>query len=414
MRKLMLFAIGLWGVCSMVNAGEVEVLHWWTSGGEARSIEVLKQTLKAQGHQWHDFAIEGGGGESAMTVLATRAISGNPPSAAQIKGHDIQEWANLGLLADMNGIARQEHWDDYIPPVIANIMKWKGNYVAVPLNIHRVNWLWVNTALFNKYHVSIPHSLNEFYQVADQLKAHQVIPLAHGGEPWQDATLFEVVALDVLGPEQYRKAFVDLDLSVLNSAAMIKVFKNFKRLSGYVDVKSRGRDWSTTTSLFISNQAAMQVMGDWVKGELSATDKVVGKDYQCVAAFGTSGQFIYDVDSIMFFQLQEPSAIDAQNALARTVLTPDFQKIFNLNKGSIPVRNDADLTDFDLCAQTSHREFLRASEHDTLVPSLAHGMATTSYAQGAMIKVISNFFHDSNSDPVLGAYQLAKVVQAAN
>lgn len=34
-----------------VAAGEVEVLHWWTSGGEARSVDELKRALQAQGHQ---------------------------------------------------------------------------------------------------------------------------------------------------------------------------------------------------------------------------------------------------------------------------------------------------------------------------------------------------------------------------
>ena len=45
------------------QAGEVEVLHWWTSGGEAKSAAVLKEMLEKQGHSWKDFAVAGGGGE---------------------------------------------------------------------------------------------------------------------------------------------------------------------------------------------------------------------------------------------------------------------------------------------------------------------------------------------------------------
>ena len=70
-------------------AGEVEVLHWWTSGGEKRAADTLKELVEKKGHTWKDFAVAGGGGEAAMTVLKTRAVSGNPPSAAQIKGPDI-------------------------------------------------------------------------------------------------------------------------------------------------------------------------------------------------------------------------------------------------------------------------------------------------------------------------------------
>jgi hypothetical protein len=51
------------------QAGEVEVLHWWTSGGEAKAAQGLKASLQAKGHTWKDFAVAGGGGDSAMTVL---------------------------------------------------------------------------------------------------------------------------------------------------------------------------------------------------------------------------------------------------------------------------------------------------------------------------------------------------------
>ena len=71
-----------------------KMLHWWTSAGEKRAAETLKKLVEAKGHTWKDFAVAGGGGEAAMTVLKTRAVSGNPPAAAQIKGPDIQGGAN--------------------------------------------------------------------------------------------------------------------------------------------------------------------------------------------------------------------------------------------------------------------------------------------------------------------------------
>ncbi|MGS0757265.1 sugar ABC transporter substrate-binding protein, partial [Roseateles sp. GG27B] len=74
-------------------AGEVEVLHYWTSGGEAKSVVELKKIMQAKGHVWKDFAVAGGGGDNAATVLKSRVVSGNPPAAAQIKGPAIQEWA---------------------------------------------------------------------------------------------------------------------------------------------------------------------------------------------------------------------------------------------------------------------------------------------------------------------------------
>ncbi|BDR14150.1 ABC transporter substrate-binding protein [Vibrio sp. STUT-A11] len=408
-----LLTLSLLSAANMANAGEVEVLHWWTAGGEAKSAAVLKQMLEEQNHTWKDFAVAGGGGESAMTVLKTRAVSGNPPSAAQIKGHDIQEWGSLGFLTSLESTAKQEKWDDILPSVVTKVMKYKDEYVAVPVNVHRVNWLWANPEVLQKSGVELPTTLDEFFAAADKIKAAGFIPLAHGGQPWQDATVFEAVALDVLGSEDYNKAFVDLDMDVLSGDKMVEVFTKFKKIRDYIDANSPGRDWNVATSMVINGEAAMQIMGDWAKGEFTAAGKVPGKDYICAPAPGTDGQFTFNIDSFAFFELSNEENKKAQQDLARTILTKEFQEVFNLNKGSIPVRLDMDMAKFDQCALDSMETFKASAQSGDLVPSMAHGLSTTSYAQGAIYDVVTNFFNDDNADPKQAAQKLAKAVKAA-
>ena len=235
-----------------VQAGEVEVLHWWTSGGEAKSVAVLKDLLEKQGHTWKDFAVAGGGGESAMTVLKSRAVSGNPPAAAQIKGLDIQEWANLGLLTSLDAVAKKGKWDMLLPDVVSNVMKSDGKYVAVPVNVHRVNWLWANPEVFKKVGVGIPTTWDAFFTAAEAIKKAGFIPLAHGGQAWQDATLFEAIALGLGGSDFYNKAFVTHDPATLKSAKMVEIFKAFKRTRQYIDKNAAGRDWNIATSMVIN------------------------------------------------------------------------------------------------------------------------------------------------------------------
>src|SRR5512134_2982000 len=122
---------------TLAQAGEVEVLHWWTSGGEAKAAAELKATMQKKGHTWKDFAVAGGGGDAAMTVLKSRVVSGNAPAAAQIKGPALQEWAAEGVLTSIDEVAKAERWDEVLPKVVADIMKYKGSYVAVPVNVHR-------------------------------------------------------------------------------------------------------------------------------------------------------------------------------------------------------------------------------------------------------------------------------------
>ncbi|MFA0055903.1 ABC transporter substrate-binding protein [Vibrio echinoideorum] len=408
-----LLTLSLLTASTFSQAGEVEVLHWWTAGGEAKSAAVLKEMIEEQGHTWKDFAVAGGGGESAMTVLKTRAVSGNPPSAAQIKGHDIQEWGGLGFLTSLDATAKQEQWDELLPEVVTKVMKWDGEYVAVPVNVHRVNWLWANPVVLEKSGVTVPTTLDEFFVAADKIKAAGFIPLAHGGQPWQDATVFEAVALDVLGSEDYNKAFVELDMDVLSGDKMVEVFTKFKKMRDYIDSNSPGRDWNVATSMVINGEAAMQIMGDWAKGEFTAAGKVPGKDYICAPAPGTDGQFTFNIDSFAFFELSDKENQKAQQDLAKTILTKDFQEVFNLNKGSIPVRLDMDMSKFDQCALDSMATFKASAESGDLVPSMAHGLATTSYAQGAIYDVVTNFFNEKDADPKQAAAKLAKAVKAA-
>jgi maltose-binding protein MalE len=143
-------AVALVVATNVAMAGEVEVLHYWTSGGEAQSVAELKKIMQAKNHTWKDFAVAGGGGDNAATVLKSRVVSGNPPAAAQIKGPAIQEWAAEGVLANLDATAKAEKWDSLLPGVVANVMKYKGSYVAAPVNVHRVNWMWANAAVLKK------------------------------------------------------------------------------------------------------------------------------------------------------------------------------------------------------------------------------------------------------------------------
>ncbi|MEH6628046.1 MAG: ABC transporter substrate-binding protein [Motiliproteus sp.] len=414
LAKKSVLAAALSGLVSMgAQAGNVEVLHYWTSGGEAKSAAVLKQLVEQQGHQWKDFAVAGGGGESAMTVLKSRAVSGNPPGAAQIKGLDIQEWAELGFLTNLDAVAGKARWDKLLPSVVSNVMKFDGHYVAVPVNVHRVNWLWANPEIFSKVGVEVPTTWDQFLQVADKIKAAGFIPLAHGGQAWQDATLFEAVALGVGGAEFYQKAFVEHDQKTLTSAKMVKIFDTFKRLHAYIDSDAAGRDWNIATAMVINGKAAMQIMGDWAKGEFAAAGKQAGKDFICVAAPGTQNAFTFNIDSFAMFDVKDASSKAAQADLARLILEPQFQETFNLNKGSIPVRMDLDMSKFDSCAKSSMDSFASTAKFGGLVPSMAHGMSTTSAIQGAIYDVVTNYFNSNSLTAEQATERLARAVKAA-
>jgi glucose/mannose transport system substrate-binding protein len=393
-----------------VQAGEVEVLHWWTAGGEAKAAAALKATLQAKGHSWKDFAVAGGGGDNAMTVLKSRVVSGNAPAAAQIKGPSLQEWAAEGVLANIDGVAKAEKWDSLLPPVVANVMKYKGNYIAAPVNVHRVNWLWVSNDAFKKAGAKVPSNWDEFFAAADKLKAAGIVPVAHGGQNWQDFTTFESVALGVGGADFYKKALVQLDQATLTGATMTKVLDTFKKVKTYTDKNAPGRDWNLATAMVIKGEAGMQLMGDWAKGEFVAAGKAPGKDFSCVAAPGTAKSFTFNVDSFAMFKLKNEANVKAQNDLAAAIMSTDFQEVFNLNKGSIPVRLNMNLAKFDDCAKLSSKDFVDTAKSGALVPSIAHQMAVPSATTGAIQDAVSQFWND---DKMSSKDAQAKIAAAA-
>lgn len=409
--KRLTLAVGLSVALGSAHAGEVEVLHWWTAGGEAKAAGTLRALVEQEGHTWKDFAVAGGGGEAALTVLKSRAVSGNPPAAAQIKGPALQEWGELGFLANIDVVADKAGWDKLLPKTVADIMKVDGHYVAAPVNVHRVNWLYANPEVLKQAGVELPQTWDAFFAAADKLKAAGVIPLAHGGQAWQDATVFEDIALGLGGVEFYRKALVEADEATLKGPTMVKVLTTFKRLKGYMDPNRANRLWNDATALVINGKAAMQFMGDWAKGEFSAAGKVAGKDYLCAPAPGTEQAFSYNIDSIAMFKLKGDNT--AQLALARLIMEPTFQETFNLNKGSIPARGDVPMDKFDDCAKRSRADFDADAKAGTLVPSMAHGMAVKTDVQGAFFDVVTNFFNDDAMSAEQAAERLAKAVKAA-
>jgi glucose/mannose transport system substrate-binding protein len=383
--------------CGPVMAdGTVEVLHWWTSGGEAKAVGTLKTAFEDQGGVWNDSPIAGGGGDAAMTALRARVVAGNPPTAVQLKGPGIQEWAQQGALNDVQGVAEAEQWDAVLPPALASIMKYEGNYVAAPVNIHRVDWFWANPNLLEQAGIDVmPTTWEEFNAAADKLMAAGITPLAHGGQPWQDATLFEDVVLGIGGAEFYRKALVELDPEALTSETMVASFDQLRKLRGYVDPNFPGRDWNLATAMVMRGEAAFQIMGDWAKGEFLAAGKVPGEDFLCAPTPGNG--YVLNSDSFTFFNVSGEDNLKGQQVLASLIMSPDFQKTFNLAKGSIPARTDVPLDEFDICAQRSHADLLAAIQSNALVPSMAHEMAISRSVRGEFLDLVTEFFNSDMS-----------------
>ncbi len=393
--------------------GTVEVLHWWTAGGEAEAAATIQDALEAEGHTWEDFAVAGGGGDDAMTTLRSRAVGGNPPTAAQVKGPQIQDWAREGFLANLDPIAEEEGWDDVIPEQVAEIMQHDGSYVAVPVNVHRMNWMWVNPDLFEEAGAEIPETWDEFEEAADQLEDAGITPIAWtGGDIWE-ASVLELIIAGVGGIDFYNATMVDRDPNQVDSETMVEALEILRMVQSYADPGAEGRAWNESTSMVIEGEAAMQFMGDFAKGEFIAAGQEAGEDYVAVPAPETQDQFMYNIDSFIMFDQDDDAAAAAQRDMARLILSEDVQESFNQLKGSIPVRTDMAPDPFDEPAQDAMEAFAAADERGELIPSMAHEMAMSRAVRGAILDVVTTYMSTEDMTADEAVTMLADAVAGA-
>ena len=389
----------------------VEVLHWWTSGGEAAALNVLKKNLEAEGVTWQDMPVAGGGGEQAMTAVRARVTAGNPPTAVQMLGFDITDWAKQGVVADLNELAAKEGWDSVVPAALQAFSKYDGKWVAAPVNVHSTNWVWANKKVFDDLGIAQPTNWDELIAALDKIKGAGLTAVAHGGQPWQEATIFDAVVMSTGGPEFYKKAFIDLDPAALNSDTMVQAFDRMAKLRTYVDDNFSGRDWNLASAMVIEGKAGVQFMGDWAKGEFLNAGKVPGQDFLCFRFPGTQGDVTFNSDQFVMFKVGDDRKA-AQEKLASAIMAPAFQVAFNKVKGSVPARTDVDGSSLDACGQQGMKDLAEASKNGTLFGSMAHGHAAPAAVKVATYDVITAHFN-GEMDSKTAAEELAKAVAAA-
>ncbi len=396
---------------SMAQAQNVEVLHWWTSGGEAAALNVLKDDLAAQSIGWNDMPVAGGGGEAAMTTLRARVTAGNPPTAVQMLGFDIQDWAAEGVLANLNDVAAAEGWNDVVPAALQAFSTYEGNWIAAPVNVHSTNWVWANKTLLDSLGIAQPTTWDEFVAAMQAVEDAGFVGLAHGGQAWQDATMFDGVVLSAGGPEFYASAFIDLDPAALGSDTMVEAFRRMETLRGFVDDNFSGRDWNLASAMVINGEAGFQIMGDWAKGEFLNAGQVPGTDFLCFRVPGSEGSVTFNSDQFAMFAVGDEGAA-AQAAMAAAIMSPAFQSAFNVVKGSVPARTDVSDAAFDACGKQGMADLAAASEAGTLLGSMAHGHANRAAVKNAIYDVVTAHFN-GEYDAATAAAELVTAVEAA-
>ncbi len=386
-------AIGFAAPAPAADVKEVQMLHWWTSGGEAAALNVLKQDLAKEGYAWKDVPIAGGGGEGAMTALKAMVAAGNPPTASQILGYFAVDYAEAGKLARHHlARTRRKAGPRSFPRRCRSSPPPTASGTPFPINIHSVNWIWLNKAVMDKIGGTEPKNFDEFLALLDKAKAAGVIPLALGGQPWQEATMFNSVVMSTGGPDFYKKAFIDLDESALKSDTMKKSFDNLAKLARLHRPELRGARLEPRHRDGDQGRRAGAGDGRLGQGRIQGRQQGGGQGFPLLSL--PRHRRHGDLQHRHVRVVQGSGRPSGRAACARRRDDePSVQSAFNIVKGSVPARMDVPDTAFDMCGKKGIADVKKANADGKFVGSMAQNYAQPPALAGAYHDVVTKFFH---------------------
>lgn len=396
------------GAVNVASATELEVTHWWTSGGEANAVGELAKAFNATGHTWVDGAIAGSGGV-ARPIIISRIIGGEPMGATQLNhGRQAEELIEAGLLLDLTDVATENNWRNVIyPPSLLDACTVDGRVYCAPVNIHSAQWLWLSHDAYESSGVAVPTNWDEFVAAGPALRANGIVPLAQGQQGWQTGLTFGVLATALVSEDAWYAVNRDKDASVAGGAEYARVWNAFDD-ARKMAIGSNVGDWNLATNLVITGKAGGQIHGDWAQGEFSVAGSVAGTDYSCLPGLGERAILDTGGDAFYFPVQDDADVQKAQKDLAALLVSREVQVAFNLKKGSLPIRGDIDMSTANDCMQKG----LKILGGGNVVPS--GDILLSADTNNQVNELMNTFWSDLYMSPEDAQAKYAKIIASAD
>ena len=390
------------------GAAEIEVTHWWTSGGEAAAVAQFEKAWNATGNRWADGAIWGSN-SVAPSIIISRILGGDPMGATMLQhGRQAEDLIAAGLLLDLTDIAEAGNWKEIInPPSLLESCTVEGRIYCVPVNIHSPQWMWLSNQAFADASVPTPKNWQEFVAAAPALEEAGIVPLAMGDQPWQSSLAFSVLATTIAGANVWSSVYVDKDATAAAGPEFLDVFEAAD-VARNLSAGSNVTEWNDATNLVITGQAAAQIMGDWAQGEFQVAQQVAGQDYECLLGLGMDESISTGGDAF-YFPIQDDRSIEAaQKEMAQLLIEPQVQVDFNLAKGSLPIRGDVDLSEANDCMKKG----LKLLSTGPILPNDTQVLSTVTRTE--IGDLLIEFWNDTSMSPQDAQAEFVEIISRAD
>jgi len=337
------------------------MFSWWIAPGEVEALSALVELHQRRHPEIRMFNAASASGQNARQVLTRRLAEDDPPDLFQGNTHDLRAFveANPGRLEPLDVQFDALDLRSRVFPEVLEDLTIDGQLMAMPVNLHRENALFYNRALFDRFGLAPPTTIEELLIACETLQAGGVVPIATSHQRWITRIMFNSIAMGVLGGDRYVQVFTgeeEVQGSGLREA--IAIFSTL--LEHYVnpDADEAGFGWTHAASAVFNGDAAMFFHGDWAKGYYQQLGWEPGRDFGVVGAPGTADVFLYGADA-----LSVPTGAangGGARAFLDTVASIEGQLAFNAIKGSSSFRTDIDSDTLDPLARETLRDLERA------------------------------------------------------
>jgi glucose/mannose transport system substrate-binding protein len=265
-----------------------------------------------------------------------------------------------------------------------------------------VNVLWTDNKLLQAAGVdpkAAPADVDAWIKDLKKVRASGVeYPLALGDDLTQ-LQLFESVLISDMGAVLYQNLWKSQQN--WDGAAIRKAIDHYGQLLDFVDPATGSRDWTAISQEVVQHDSAYVVLADYALQSFQQAGYTYGKQYSAMPMPGTVGVFDFTADSFTLpVGAVHPEA--AQKWLL-TVSSAAGQKALSLTKGSIPARTDTKAADYAPYQKTA----IASLQLDTVVPSIAHGIAAKPSWLKAITAAVTQFGDDRRPEALANALKAA-------
>jgi glucose/mannose transport system substrate-binding protein len=391
----------------------LEIFSYWTSGSEAAALNALLDLYKAQnpGVEIVNATVAGGNGSAALPVLQARLLGGNPPDTWQTHpGSELfNRYVAAGKCEPVTELYAFEGWLKVVPAQLVDLMSQNGQTYCVLAGVHRANVLWYNKRVLEKQGITIGEKITfqELLAAADKLHTAGTTALAVGDSGvWASTCLLENCLLASLHASGWNS--LCSNQIRWDDPRVVAAVRSYKQLLEIENPDHAALSWDQAIAKVVEGKCAFSVMGDWAYGEFKKANLKDNDDFGWVNFPGTEGSFIMVGDG---FTLATGAPHKSETLQWLKVLgSKEGQLAFNKIKGSIPVRTDVNPKEFGAYHQWSMNSFA----HDSIVPSVFEGEATSPAFQQALNDAVSAFSADRNVDRLVKTMVSAAVENASS